>query len=98
MLNETVFAIHLLGQFFERADVSHIVYDVEGASAQLRAQAAKNGAFVNAVIPHFQISHLGVPKDALAIKAYTFTYCPFALCSVRAETLRRHCCAGRQPL
>ena len=54
-------------------------HDFFGNSARFGRQTVKYDAFVNAVIPDFQISHLGVATNVLSVGANALTRDIFGL-------------------
>jgi hypothetical protein len=100
-LDDAMLAIDLLGQFLENlhmAFLSRLGRRALCALARLGRQGVEHRPLVDAVIPDFEIAHLGEAADALAVGTHDRTGGIRGDILVASHETRRHDSAGRQTL
>src|SRR4029079_11105911 len=101
VFDEAVLPLHALGQFVERSDMSpvaRLTHDLFGNSARFGRQMVEDGAFVDAVIPDFQVSHFGVATNMFSVRADALTGRVFGFRLVGAQNFGCDGGAGGQTL
>ena len=98
-LDDAMLTVDLLGEFFEDGDVPLgpcLVHHLHGGALPLGRQRVEHGAFVDAVVPDLEVSHLGIAPHPLAVGPYDRLRRRLGFLLVAAHEAGRHGGARRQ--